>query len=122
MNIFIVLLQVRERAWFRCLYGEVIPELSEIIDRTGAQTMLYLTCTTVTSVDLAHYGVFRAKDWVYVDCGTNSFELLFAINAAGVVPSGSHETFPRTSTKMQLIYFISLKSTGIFGEIGIKMV
>ena len=23
--------------------------------------MLYLTCTTITSVDLAHYGVFRAK-------------------------------------------------------------
>ena len=24
----------------------------------------------VTSIDLAHYGVFRAKDWVSVDCGT----------------------------------------------------
>ena len=39
------------------------------IDRTVAQTMLYLTCTTITSVDLAHYGVSRAKDWVIVDCG-----------------------------------------------------
>ena len=38
------------------LYGEIIPEL-------------YLTCTTITSVDLAHYGVSRAKDWVSVDCG-----------------------------------------------------
>ena len=38
--------------------------------RTGAQTMLYLTCTTITSVDLAYYGVSRAKDWVSVDCGT----------------------------------------------------
>ena len=38
--------------------------------RTGAQTMLYLTCTTITSVDLAHYGVSRAKDWVSVHCGT----------------------------------------------------
>ena len=38
--------------------------------RTGVQTMLYLTCTTITSVDLAHYGVSRAKDWVSVDCGT----------------------------------------------------
>ena len=28
------------------LYGEII------IDRTGAQTLLYLTCTTITSVDL----------------------------------------------------------------------
>ena len=33
-----------------------------IIDRTGAQTMLYLTCTTITSLDRAHYGVSRAKD------------------------------------------------------------
>ena len=32
--------------------------------------MLYLTCTTITSIDLAHYGVSRAKDWVSVDCGT----------------------------------------------------
>ena len=59
------------------LYGEIIPELksfsSGTIDRTGALTMLYLTCTTITSVDLAHYGVSRAKDWVSVDCGTRSF-------------------------------------------------
>ena len=34
--------------------------------------MLYLTCTTITSVDLAHYGVSRAKGWVSVDCGTKS--------------------------------------------------
>ena len=39
--------------------------------------MLYLTCTTITSIDLAHYGVSRAKDWVSVKCGTRmnySFE------------------------------------------------
>ena len=35
--------------------------------------MLYLTCTTITSVDLAHYGVSRAKDWVSVDCGTKDW-------------------------------------------------
>ena len=34
--------------------------------------MLYLTCTTITSVDLAHYGVSRAKDWVSVYCGTRT--------------------------------------------------
>ena len=34
--------------------------------------MLYLTCTTITSVDLAHYGVSHAKDWVSLDCGTMS--------------------------------------------------
>ena len=32
--------------------------------------MLYLTCTIVSCVDLAHYGVNGAKDWVFVDCGT----------------------------------------------------
>ena len=32
--------------------------------------MLYLTCTIITSIDLAHYGVSRAKDWVSVKCGT----------------------------------------------------
>ena len=32
--------------------------------------MLYLTCTTITSVDLTLYGVSRAKHWVSVDCGT----------------------------------------------------
>ena len=34
--------------------------------------MLYLTCTTITLVDLAHYGVSRAKDWVSVDYGTRN--------------------------------------------------
>ena len=32
--------------------------------------MLYLTCTMISSVDLAHYGVSRVKDWVSVDYGT----------------------------------------------------
>ena len=39
-------------------------------DKPRALTMLCLTCTMISSVDLAHYGVSRAKDWVYVDCGT----------------------------------------------------
>ena len=33
--------------------------------------MLYLTCTGISSADLAHYGVSRAKYWVSVDCGMN---------------------------------------------------
>ena len=40
--------------------------------------MLYLTCTTITSVDLAHYGVSRAKDWVSVYCGTNIISSIVA--------------------------------------------
>ena len=35
--------------------------------------MLYLACTTVSSVDLAQYGVSLAKDWVSVECGTMNF-------------------------------------------------
>ena len=30
--------------------------------------MLYLTCTMISNVHLAYYGVSRAKDWVSVDC------------------------------------------------------
>ena len=32
--------------------------------------MLYLACILISSVDLAHYRVPRAEDWVFVDCGT----------------------------------------------------
>ena len=39
---------------------------------------LSLTCTTIISVDLAHYGVSRAKDWVSVDCGTKTFNRLIS--------------------------------------------
>ena len=35
--------------------------------------MLYVTCTIISSVDLAHYEVSRAKDWVSVYCGTICF-------------------------------------------------
>ena len=35
--------------------------------------MLYLTCTMISSVDLAHKGVSRAKHWISVDCGTRAF-------------------------------------------------
>ena len=38
--------------------------------------MLYLTCTTISSVDLAQYGVSLAKDWVSVECGTSTKYLL----------------------------------------------
>ena len=36
--------------------------------------MLYLACTTISSVDLAQYGVSLAKDWVSVECGTTNTE------------------------------------------------
>ena len=42
--------------------------------------MLSLTCTTITNVDLAHYGVSRAKDWVSVDCGIKFFKVVIITN------------------------------------------
>ena len=48
------------------LYGE---KARGIINRTGAQTMLYLTCTMISSVDFAHYRVSRDKDWVSLNSG-----------------------------------------------------
>ena len=63
--------QVRDRAWFVRLYGEIRRDRGLSL-RTGAQTMLYLTCTTITSVDLAHYGVSHDKESVSVNCGTTT--------------------------------------------------
>ena len=40
--------------------------------------MLYLTCTTISSVALALYGVSRAKDWVSVDGGTTLIKFYMA--------------------------------------------
>ena len=44
---------------------------SGIIDHIGAQTMPHLTCTMISSVDLAYYGISRAKDQISVDCDTS---------------------------------------------------
>ena len=60
--------------------------------------MLYLTCTTITSIDLAHYGVSRAQDWVSVKCGT----IIFIIILAGVLSTAfneiDYEAFPNPAT------------------------
>ena len=47
----------------------IIPELRGL--STVQALYLTCTCTTIPSVDLAHYGVSRAKDWLSVNCGTN---------------------------------------------------
>ena len=44
-------------------------------DKPRALTMLCHTCTMISSVDLAHYVVSRAKDWVSVDCGKMEIKL-----------------------------------------------
>ena len=41
--------------------------------------MLYLTCTTITSVDLAQYEVYRAKDWVSVNFGTRTIGIHISV-------------------------------------------
>ena len=41
-----------------------------LYDRTGAQTILYLTSAMISSGDLAHYLVSRAKDRESMDCST----------------------------------------------------
>ena len=68
--------------------------------------MLYLTCTTITSVDLPHYGISRAKDWVSVDCGTRArilrCNLIAVLTQACTYSAGSspgwflHAKFSRT--------------------------
>ena len=63
-----------------------------IIDRTGAQTMLCLTCTMISREDLTSYGISRAKDWVSVGCGTSHHDCL-----SFVIPLESiHVTTGRT--------------------------
>ena len=52
--------------------------------------MLYLTCTTITSVDLTHYGVSHAKDWVSVDCGTRYFVMCKVYTDKGGIKLSSH--------------------------------
>ena len=59
--------------------------------------MLYLTCTTITNVDIAHYGVSCAKDWVSVDCGTTEF-ILSSLHAASELRGDSNKS-PHTSAK-----------------------
>ena len=60
-----VLVFVRDRACGLCAKARGLSL------RTGAQTMLYLACTTISRVGLAHYGVSSAKDWISLDCGIN---------------------------------------------------
>ena len=47
--------------------------------------MLYLTCTMLSSVDLAYYGVFRAKNRVSVNCGTKSFTNIIKFHLAYIM-------------------------------------
>ena len=49
--------------------------------------MLYLTCTMISSVVLACYGVSRAKDWVSVDYGTKNKKKKENVSYGTIFPS-----------------------------------
>ena len=40
---------------------------------------LDITCAMISSVDLAHYSVSRAKEWVSLNCGTIICDLVLFI-------------------------------------------
>ena len=67
--------------------------------------MLYLTCTMISSVDLVHYGVSLAKNWVSVDCGTSgtyTFSLCLQCKRQAQYPI-VHKMLP----KIQTAFFFS---------------
>ena len=53
-----------------CMERESTSFSKWVIDRTREQTMLYVTCNMIFSVDLVCYGVSHAKDLCIRDCGT----------------------------------------------------
>ena len=76
-------IHVRDRAWFVRLYGHNPRALASGLTTYRRTTVRYLTCTMISSVDLAHYKVVsRAKDWVSVDYdikGLNCEKIYFTI-------------------------------------------
>ena len=72
--------------------------------------MLYLAFIMISSVDLAHYGVSRSKDWVSLDCGTRRNKYL--------LETGYNDRIPMPQPKYSYIQlgasFSSLKFVDIF--------
>ena len=52
--------------------------------------MLYLICIAITSVDLAHYGVSRAKGRVSLDCSTMLMVCLPLASTISISPEAGH--------------------------------
>ena len=69
--------------------------------------MLYLTCTTISSVDLAQYGVALAKDWVSVECGTMLPKAKFF--SYRIFPFRRVAWFGRTNMKSQKLFLFVIK-------------
>ena len=64
------------------LYGEIIPELQRGDYRPY---MLCHTWSMISSADLAHYGVSRAKDWISVNCGTRKAIKRFSMKSLNIL-------------------------------------
>ena len=82
--------------------------------------MLYLTCTTITSVDLAHYGVSRAKDWISVDCGTSERYSMVCAPVRRYSSSFSEEAIDRTGAQTILYLTCTMKSSLYLAHYGIS--
>ena len=65
--------------------------------------MLYLTCTTITNVDLTHYGISRAKVWVSVNCGTNKICIHVSVSNHDIIMG------PWENTELQCIQISNLR-------------
>ena len=72
--------------------------------------MLYLTCTTISGVDLAQYGVSLAKDWVSVESGTSSHRELMP-----VWEQLATDQFDRYSHLLTSIVFVVVSRVGCLG-------
>ena len=59
------------------LYGEITPELGDYRLYRRTNNALSHSYHIIYSVDLTHYGVFRAKDGVFVDSSTNTEYFFF---------------------------------------------
>ena len=80
--------QVRNRAWFVRLYGDNARALARGLSTVEAHKPCYLTCTMISSTDLAHYGVSRAKAWVSVDHGTSLYVAVQPLCSVKFIPDG----------------------------------
>ena len=67
--------------------------------------MLYLACIMVSSVDLAQYGVSRAKDWVSVDCGTDDFKVVLPAHGCSVRPRALSPNLSAALQPLVAIFF-----------------
>ena len=71
--------------------------------------MLCLTCTTITSVELAYYGVSRLKDWVFVDCGTSRYNHIHEVNILIHIKISGYTAYTGCKERIEWTRFIKAK-------------